>query len=837
MSENSYRPNSRSVSAQPGDKYAPRVRVGYRLWLAWLAAFWERLWPALWLPASIAGLFAAFALYNIFGAVPAWLHIALLGLFLLGFVAALVLGIRRLTLPKDYDARRRLETATGLAHRPLTTVQDRLALGAGDKASEALWRAHVQQARSVIKSLRIGTPQPGVPRRDRFAVRGLVFVLLIPAVVIAWGDMLPRLGRALTPELAVSAADQIERSVEAWLTPPEYTGLPPRMLTLDNGDKPVLVPDGTKIMIQVHGGKGLPRLTLGKQAITFKPLDETSFQAEVLVKFPGELKVDQRGKVLSWPIEVIPDKPPEISFEKPPAAGERAVTRIEFKAKDDYGITKIRALITREADTAEVLVLDLPVTGKKDMKSATYHDLAGHPWAGSEVLVVLVAEDEVGNKGKSEVVKITLPERKFRNPVARAIQEQRKMLVADPDELRNVVRNLGIIAEQPKAYLEDIVVYMALRQSQTRLILADRARASERLRATTIKTAIGEVLEILWDTALRVEDGRLSQAEKELRDLQRQLQDKLSDKNTPDKELQQLMDKLQQALQDYLRELAEDMQKNPDKYANNPLDPDARQLSQQDFQQFMDQLRDMMQNNSREDMQRMLSQLQQLMEDLRNGRMQSQQQQQMDPNNPQMKALRDLQDMIRRQQQLMDKSHKQSQDQQNQTQRQQRENNRQLSEQQDQLQKDLGDLMKRLGEMMGQVPDNMGRAQDQMKGAQGQLDRNRPGDAVGPQGRAMQELMDGAQQMARQMSRQLGLGLGPGLGQPGPGQRWNPANRDPLGRNLDGMGPLNTEDVKVPTEQEQQRAREIQEELRRRASEPTRPQQELDYLERLLRRF
>ena len=43
--------------------------------------------------------------------------------------------------------------------------------------------------------------------------------------------------------------------------------------------------------------------------------------------------------------------------------------------------------------------------------------------------------------------------------------------------------------------------------------------------------------------------------------------------------------------------------------------------------------------------------------------------------------------------------------------------------------------------------------------------------------------------------------------------------------------------VKVPDQIDVQRAREILEELRRRLGEPTRPMLELEYLERLLKRF
>ena len=50
-------------------------------------------------------------------------------------------------------------------------------------------------------------------------------------------------------------------------------------------------------------------------------------------------------------------------------------------------------------------------------------------------------------------------------------------------------------------------------------------------------------------------------------------------------------------------------------------------------------------------------------------------------------------------------------------------------------------------------------------------------------------------------------------------------------------GPEYGDMVKLPDGRERQRARDILEELRRRASEPARPPIELDYLERLLKRF
>ena len=59
---------------------------------------------------------------------------------------------------------------------------------------------------------------------------------------------------------------------------------------------------------------------------------------------------------------------------------------------------------------------------------------------------------------------------------------------------------------------------------------------------------------------------------------------------------------------------------------------------------------------------------------------------------------------------------------------------------------------------------------------------------------------------------------------------------DPAGRP-EADGQIDNGSVKIPTERETQRAREILNELRKRSGETARPQEELNYLERLLKRF
>ena len=62
---------------------------------------------------------------------------------------------------------------------------------------------------------------------------------------------------------------------------------------------------------------------------------------------------------------------------------------------------------------------------------------------------------------------------------------------------------------------------------------------------------------------------------------------------------------------------------------------------------------------------------------------------------------------------------------------------------------------------------------------------------------------------------------------------------DPFGRQLKegNNGADESADVALPEEMEQARTRAIQDELRRRGAERSRPQPELDYIDRLLKPF
>src|SRR5437660_1416427 len=150
-----------------------------RLRLATLAILWERLWPALWPAIALVGLFLVLALADLFRLLPGWLHAALLAGFALAILVFLGRAAWRLRPPGIAAARRRLERASGLEHRPLTALADRLAGGGNDPQAAALWAAHRTRMAAATRRLRIGLPEAGLAAIDPFALRAALVLLLL----------------------------------------------------------------------------------------------------------------------------------------------------------------------------------------------------------------------------------------------------------------------------------------------------------------------------------------------------------------------------------------------------------------------------------------------------------------------------------------------------------------------------------------------------------------------------------------------------------------------------------------------------------------------------------
>lgn len=797
------------------------------IWLARLAVLWETLWPALWPTMMVIGLFLIAALFDVLTLLPGWVHLVIL----IGFAVALAYALGQawplLHFPERFEGIRRIEVNSGLVHRPLVGMDDMLATSATDPEARALWQLHRRRLAAVLDKLRIGRPRSRLIERDPFALRALVGLLVAVAVIGTWGEATDHLRRALSPKLtAFAGGDPV--SLTASVTPPGYTGLAP--IFLEGGEPPpadpaappqeLRIPQGSIVLAQVRGDGEAPELVVGETATVFETVESGTFQIQAEIHEGTSLTVLQGGRRLgSWPIAVIADLAPTIAFQAPPSASERRALRLAYEAGDDYGVASITAVIRRTdgvtgPGSMRQVDLNLPLPGPdhKQIKQSSYHDLTPHPWAGLTVEIELISRDAIGQTAVSERVTTILPERAFGHPVARAVIEQRKRLIVNSGERLPVSRALFAIAAQPPTYDDDIVVALGLRIAQRRLILDRKANA------------VDSVVALLWELALRIEEGELAVAERELRQIQQALLDALAN-NASDEEIERLMSELEQAMDKFIAALAEKFDREAARPRQQMTDREAIELQRDDLQKILERARELARSGAREAARDLLAQLQEMLENLRMQPGDTE----MDPMTAEaLKMLEDMDSLAQRQQELLDQTFRRSQEMEPGDEGQGQAG----AAEQEALRRLLGEMMRRYGEMMGEIPSPLGRAERSMRDATGALRQGQPGKAIDPQTRALSDLQQGMQEMANEMMRQLGQQGARHHGEGMVGQ-----NRDPLGRNQNGMGMIDTGDVEIPDQSDMQRAKQIIDELRRRSGERHRPKNERDYIERLLKRF
>lgn len=821
-----------------------------RVALSRLALFWERAWPALWPATGLVCLFLVVALLDVLPMLPGWLHAIALVLFAGALLWSLWHGVRQLRFPDRTAAQRRLERINNLPHRPFEAVVDNIATPDDDAATQRLWQLHRERMARRLKNLRIGWPRPGLIRHDPFAARLALVPLLIVLGVAVGSDATDRVAGALQPNVAGSGAESM-LALDAWITPPAYTGRPPVFLTRNEGEMPAQleVPVNSVFLAQVTGG-GVPLLDTGEGSEPFATVTEGSYRIERPLSADSDIVIRSGGQDLKgWKIAIIPDTVPRVALDEPPSSSKRGALRLAYSASDDYGLVSVTATIKR-SDVAqdETITYKIPLAGAnlKQVKADNYRDLTPHPWAGLPVKLTLVAQDAAGQSGESETVSFRLPERIFTHPVAQEIVTARKTLMANPAANRlGVVDDLGSIAWKPARYADDKVVFMALHT------------AAKRLAADAFKEELDEVQRLLWETALRIEDGTLSLAERDLRRAQQELLEALA-RNAPDTELDKLMDKLQAALSAYLDALQKQMANmSRDNQDIGQIDPNTTFMTRQDLQRMMEEIRELAKAGAREAAKRMLSQMQKLLENLQAGR---------NPQQPQagraQQMMNDLQRVTKGQRDLLDRTFREAQretreregaapdgpEQGAQSQNGQQPGAQRMQGQgkqrgslkagavaQDALRRQLGDIMQRFAEMTGEVPGPMGRAEQSMRKSAKQLRDGSAKNAVPPQTRALDQLQQAMRSAQQQLQQQFGQQPGQGRVR-GPGQK--PDDRDPFGRTQNsGIQGANTNSVDIPEKSDLQRTREIRDELRRRAADPARPRLERDYIDRLLDRF
>ncbi len=880
---------------------ATHLRWPVRLTRAGMLA--ERVTRGFWPVWSI--LFAAlaafaFGLQDHLPVEAVWAGLALAGMALAGFVVRALRGLR---WPTEAEALDRIDAR--LSGRPIAALTDAQALGAADSGTTAVWKAHLARMADRARGARRVAPDLRVSSRDPYALR---YAALTAAVLAVLFGSLWRVGEVAQIAAGGRPAQAAGGpSWEGWVEPPAYTGKP--SLYLANIEAGTLeIPEGSRVTLRLYGAPG--DLAVHETVSGTPPVPQTAAPAADAVASgsgqsasfdaltSGVIEVTGPGG-RAWEVTVLPDAAPSITFAG--EMGREALGQMAqpFAASDDHAVTAARAKITldmaaidrrfglaAEPEPVADLVFDLPMplTGKRDRIEGTLaEDASKSILANMPVKMVLEAEDGRGQVGRSEERALTLPGRRFFDPVAAAVIEMRRDLLWTRANGERVAQILHALTNRPEGFMRNGRAYLMLRVAMRRLDAAVAQGFGAEMR--------DEMAEALWQIAVLIEDGGLNDALMRMQQAQERLSEAIRNGASPE-EIQRLMDELKQATDQYIQMLAERSQSQPqDEMAQNG--PQGQQITGDQIQQMMDEIQRLMEEGRMAEAQELLEQFNRMMENLQVTQGQGGQGMQ----GPGSQAMEGLAETLRDQQGLSDESFRNLQEQfdPNANSRGQRPGQERTPNpgQQGQGQGDApqGDAPQAGGQGQdgqgqdGQPQDRNGDGRPDQPGDQGQGGlaerqqalrdrlRNQMGaipDSLGPQGEAARDSVDRAGEamndaaealrdgdMAGALDRQAeaierlreGMrSLGEAMAQ---NQQDQPGNqgqlqgqqaqrevpRDPLGRTTGQTGRIGSDENLLQGEDVYRRARDILDEIRRRAGEQGRPTAELDYLRRLLDRF
>ena len=540
---------------------------------AWAQLYWERYAPVFALATAIIAIFLISAFSGI------WEHIGdpwrlILLIITIVFLIRAVLSARKISQPNLSAARRRVEIDSGAKHRPLDVLDDSPAI------SEDLWPLHYKTAQKSAQTLKPAKWRHALGLIDPYYLRYILPCGVGLAMMVGFGDNIERLRRSLTPtwQSAINASDV---QFEAWVDPPKYTGRPPLYF---KDKKRIDVPAGSELVARISGVKNAPRLKLqttrGGKYLSLKRLGPKSFETRTILKTKATARWRIGTTQKKWALNVLPDNPPSLSLNSDVKADKRDRLAFTYSFEDDYGVETLSMemrLLTDEVgkidkrSTITIPLSSASVKRAKDAESAL--DLTKHEWAGRKVIGRLVAVDGLGQSTESEEAFFTVPDKIFIEPLAKAVIEQRGLVIEGyaeyttlppeldariaptfdtyepdyrmnraPTSIQRAALLIDIVTDKPAGLFQDPAIFMALKNVHGRLRYA---REQKDLRG---------IKEDLWAIAIRAEFGVLGTALEEMREAKAALQDGMV-RRAPQREIDTLFERYDEAVERYMEEL------------------------------------------------------------------------------------------------------------------------------------------------------------------------------------------------------------------------------------------------------------------------------------------
>ena len=853
---------------------------GLRWPLFWTRAgmFAESFWRATWPLASVVLLVLAALMLGLQDSVVVEVVWGVAVISALAALGALNYAISRFRIPTREAALVRLDET--LPGRPIQALMDTQAIGDDDSASSAVWRAH--QARMAQRAA-TATAVPAdlrIARRDPYALRYVA--VLVFAVALIFGSIW-RVGSVTN--MAPGAGDGLASGPvwEGWAESPRYTNRPTIYLN-DIPEGALNLPAGSLITLRLYGEVGALTVAETVSGRIGELPPASAAEQDFTVRQSGDITISGPGG-RTWTVAIVPDRAPSIAIlnaQDTDALGEMS---LPYQASDDYGVEAGEARIAIDLPSVDrrhglaidpdprpelTVALPMPIAGDRtQFEESLIEDFSEHPFANLPVTITLSALDAAEQQAETAPRQIILPGRRFFDPLAAAIIEQRRDLLWSRENATRIAQIMRAVAHRPDEVFRKEVDQLRLRRVINRLeTLASYGLTDEQQT---------DIARDMWDLALGIEEGDLSSALERLRQAKERLNQAMRD-GASQAEIEELMRELRRATDDYMRQLSRQAELDNEANEENGGQQNSQnqmQMNQDDLQRMMDRIQELMEQGRMAEAEQALQELQEMLENMRVTQGEGQ-----GGQSAGEQAMEGLAETLREQQGLSDQAFRDLQEQFNpnaqagesqgnegrdggQGQGQQHsqggegqgeqgdgsEAGEGQQQGQGQGQESLADrqqaLRDELRRQQGSLPgagtpegdaarDALDRAGRAMDGAEEALRQDDFAEAIDNQSQAMEALREGMRALGEAMQQEAQNGQ-QGQGMAAAARR--AAARDPLGREPGSTGSVGTEEGLLQGEDVYRRARDLLDEIRRRSGEGERPDVELDYLGRLLDRF
>ena len=853
---------------------------GLRWPLFWTRAgmFAESFWRATWPLASVVLLVLAALMLGLQDSVVVEVVWGVAVISALAALGALIYAISRFRIPTREAALVRLDET--LPGRPIQALMDTQAIGDDDSASSAVWRAH--QARMAQRAA-TATAVPAdlrIARRDPYALRYVA--VLVFAVALIFGSIW-RVGSVTN--MAPGAGDGLASGPvwEGWAESPRYTNRATIYLN-DIPEGALNLPAGSLITLRLYGEVGALTVAETVSGRIGELPPASAAEQDFTVRQSGDITISGPGG-RTWTVAIVPDRAPSIAILNDPDSDAMGEMSLPYQASDDYGVEAGEARIAIDLPSVDrrhglaidpdprpelTVALPMPIAGDRtQFEESLVEDFSEHPFANLPVTITLSALDAAEQQAETAPRQIILPGRRFFDPLAAAIIEQRRDLLWSRENATRIAQIMRAVAHRPDEVFRKEVDQLRLRRVINRLeTLASYGLTDEQQT---------DIARDMWDLALGIEEGDLSSALERLRQAKERLNQAMRD-GASQAEIEELMRELRRATDDYMRQLSRQAELDNEANEENGGQQNSQnqmQMNQDDLQRMMDRIQELMEQGRMAEAEQALQELQEMLENMRVTQGEGQ-----GGQSAGEQAMEGLAETLREQQGLSDQAFRDLQEQFNpnaqagesqgnegrdggQGQGQQHsqggegqgeqgdgsEAGEGQQQGQGQGQESLADrqqaLRDELRRQQGSLPgagtpegdaarDALDRAGRAMDGAEEALRQDDFAEAIDNQSQAMEALREGMRALGEAMQQEAQNGQ-QGQGMADADRRADA--RDPLGREPGSNGSVGTEEGLLQGEDVYRRARDLLDEIRRRSGEGERPDVELDYLGRLLDRF